>query len=166
MVREIEMANSLLIVAGAILQLLGLAGCLLPVLAGPPLNFLGLLLLGLALGWEVFSPTIWLILAGVTVLTMILDYALPLSGARKYGSTKWGTWGAFLGMILGAFLFPPFGLIFGAFLGAVAGELLAGKKDREAIRAGWGVFVGYLISLLLKRVASGVMTFLFIKALV
>jgi uncharacterized protein YqgC (DUF456 family) len=86
MVREIEMANSLLIVAGAILQLLGLAGCLLPVLAGPPLNFLGLLLLGLALGWEVFSPTIWLILAGVTVLTMILDYALPLSGARKYGA--------------------------------------------------------------------------------
>jgi uncharacterized protein YqgC (DUF456 family) len=48
----------------------------------------------------------------------------------------------------------------------VAGELLAGKKDREAIRAGWGVFVGYFISLLLKLVASGVMTFLFIKALV
>ncbi|MGQ9801191.1 MAG: DUF456 domain-containing protein [Candidatus Saccharicenans sp.] len=160
------MLNTLLIVAGATLQLLGLAGCLLPVLAGPPLNFLGLLLLGLAKGWNILSPTIWLILAGVIVLTMILDYVLPIGGARKYGSSKWGTWGAFLGMIVGAFLFPPFGLIIGAFLGAVAGELLAGKKDREAMRAGWGVFVGYFISLLLKLVASGIMTFFFVKALV
>ncbi|MDH7492557.1 MAG: DUF456 domain-containing protein [Candidatus Saccharicenans sp.] len=160
------MLTSLLIVAGAMLQLLGLAGSVLPVLAGPPLNFIGLIILGLAKGWDIFSPTLWLILVGVTVLTMILDYVLPISGARKYGSTKWGTWGAFLGMLLGVFLFPPFGLILGAFLGAVVGELLAGKKDRQALRAGWGVFVGYFFSLLLKVIASGVMTFLFVRALV
>jgi uncharacterized protein YqgC (DUF456 family) len=148
------------------LQLLGLAGSVLPVLAGPPLNFIGLIILGLAKGWDIFSPTLWLILVGVTVLTMILDYVLPISGARRYGSTKWGTWGAFLGMLLGVFLFPPFGLILGAFLGAVVGELLAGKKDRQALRAGWGVFVGYFFSLLLKVIASGVMTFLFVRALV
>ncbi|MCR4396913.1 MAG: DUF456 domain-containing protein [Candidatus Saccharicenans sp.] len=160
------MLTSLLIVAGAMLQLLGLAGSVLPVLAGPPLNFIGLIILGLAKGWDIFSPTLWLILVGVTVLTMILDYVLPISGARRYGSTKWGTWGAFLGMLLGVFLFPPFGLILGAFLGAVVGELLAGKKDRQALRAGWGVFVGYFFSLLLKVIASGVMTFLFVRALV
>ncbi|MGB9906184.1 MAG: DUF456 domain-containing protein [Candidatus Saccharicenans sp.] len=160
------MLTSLLIVAGAMLQLLGLAGSVLPVLAGPPLNFIGLVFLGLVKGWDIFSPTLWLILAGVTVLTMILDYVLPISGARKYGSTKWGTWGAFLGMLLGVFLFPPFGLILGAFLGAVVGELLTGKKDRQALRAGWGVFVGYFFSLILKVIASGVMTFLFVRALV
>lgn len=155
-----------MIVAGAILQLLGLAGCILPVLAGPPLNFVGLVLLGLAEGWDIFSPTLWLILTAVTVLTLVLDYVLPISGARKYGSTKWGTWGAVLGMVLGVFLFPPFGLILGAFSGAIIGELLAGKKNREAIRAGWGIFVGYFISMLLKLVASGLMTFFFVKALV
>jgi len=120
------------------------------VLAGPPLNFLGLILLGLARGWEIFSLTLWLILAGLTVLTIILDYVLPISGARKYGSTKWGTWGAFLGMLLGFFLFPPLGLIIGAFLGAIIGELLVGKEDRQALRAGWGVFMGYFVSVLLN----------------
>ncbi|MCX8161266.1 MAG: DUF456 domain-containing protein [Candidatus Saccharicenans sp.] len=159
------MLNVILIIAGAILQLLGLAGCILPVLAGPPLNFVGLLLLGQARGWKIFSPSLWLVLVGLTLVTVILDYVLPITGARKYGSTKWGTWGAFLGMLLGVFFFPPLGLIFGAFIGAVIGELLAGKKDREAMRAGWGVFVGYFISMLLKLVASGVMTFFFVRAL-
>ncbi len=160
------MLNVILIIAGAILQLLGLAGCILPVLAGPPLNFVGLLLLGLARGWKIFSPSMWLILVVITLITVILDYVLPISGARKFGSTKWGTWGAFLGMLVGVFFFPPLGLVIGAFLGAVAGELLAGKENREAVRAGWGVFIGYFISMLLKLVASGVMTFFFIRTLV
>ncbi len=159
------MLNIILIVAGVVLQLLGLAGCVLPVLAGPPLNFLGLILLGLARGWDIFKLNLWLVLAGLTVLTMILDYVLPVAGARKYGSTRWGTRGAFLGMLLGIFLFPPLGLIFGAFLGAVGGELLAGKKDREALRSGWGVFVGYFISMLLRLIASGLMTFFFVRTL-
>ncbi|MCR4409858.1 MAG: DUF456 domain-containing protein [Candidatus Saccharicenans sp.] len=160
------MLNVILIIAGAILQLLGLAGCVLPVLAGPPLNFVGLLLLGLARGWKIFSPSLWLILVGITLITVILDYLLPIGGARKYGSTKWGTWGAFLGMLVGVFFFPPLGLIIGAFFGAVVGELLAGKENREALRTGWGIFIGYFVSMLLKLVASGVMTFFFIKVLV
>lgn len=160
------MANIVLTILGMILQLLGLAGCILPVLAGPPLNFIGLLLLGLAKGWQILSKSLWLTLAGITVLTIVMDYVLPLMGAKRQGSTRWGTWGAFLGMLVGVFFFPPLGLIIGAFLGAVFGELLAGKENKEALRAGWGVFIGYFVSMLLKLVASGVMTFFFIRTLV
>jgi len=62
-----------LLVAGSLLQLLGLAGSILPVLAGPPLNFLGLILLCLARGWQTFSPRLLLGLAALTILSAFLD---------------------------------------------------------------------------------------------
>jgi uncharacterized protein YqgC (DUF456 family) len=154
-----------LIVLGALLQLVGLIGCVLPWLAGPPLNFTGLILLSIAKDWKSFSPTFLVVMGGLTVLTMVLDYAMPLAGARRFGASKRGFWGAVIGMLVGAFVFPPFGLILGAFFGAVVGELSAGKEHSSALRAGWGVFVGMMAAMAVKLIVSGLMTFYFIRAL-
>jgi uncharacterized protein YqgC (DUF456 family) len=90
---------------------------------------------------------------------------MPLAGARRFGASKRGFWGALIGMLLGAWAFPPFGLILGAFAGAVVGELSAGKDQSSALRAGWGVFVGTMAALVVKLIVSGIMTFYFIRAL-
>lgn len=68
-------------------------------------------------------------------------------------------------MILGIVFFPPLGIIVGAFLGAVAVEFLSGKETKDAFRAGWGVFVGKLLGIILKIAASFYMTYLFLNAL-
>mgnify|MGYP001562273106 CR=1 FL=1 len=154
-----------LIVLGALLQLLGLAGCLLPWLAGPPFNFIGLILLSAAQEGRQFSPGFMILMGVLTALTVVLDYALPLAGTRKFGASKRGFWGALIGMALGAFAFPPFGLVLGAFAGAVIGELSAGKDQSKALRAGWGVFAGMMAAMAVKLVVSGVMTFYFVRAL-
>lgn len=155
----------ILVILGGILQLLGLVGCVLPFLAGPPFNFLGLILLSIAKDWKPFSPTFLVLMGVLTILTLILDYAMPLAGAKRFGASKRGFWGSLIGMVVGMFFFPPFGLILGAFLGAVAGELSAGKDHSAALRAGWGVFVGTMAATALKLIASGIMTFFFIRAL-
>jgi hypothetical protein len=155
----------ILIVLGAILQIVGLVGCVLPMLAGPPFNFVGLILLSIAKGWEPFSPGFLVLMGGLTALTLVLDYALPLAGTRRFGASKRGFWGAFIGMAAGVLFFPPFGLILGAFIGAVAGELSAGKDRSGALRAGWGVFAGMMASVAVKLVVSGIMTFYFVRAL-
>jgi uncharacterized protein YqgC (DUF456 family) len=153
-----------LVILGALFQLVGLIGCVLPWLAGPPFNFVGLILLSIAKGWKPFSPTFLVIMGGLTALTLVLDYAMPLAGARRFGASKRGFWGAFIGMLAGAFAFPPFGLILGAFAGAVVGELSAGKEQSKALRAGWGVFVGMMAAMAVKLIVSGIMTFYFIRA--
>jgi hypothetical protein len=56
-------------------------------------------------------------------------------------------------------------MIIGAFIGAIAGELLKGKQSYEALKAGWGVFMGIMLGVLLKLIATGIMTFYFIKAI-
>lgn len=156
------MTETILIILGALLQLAGLAGCILPILAGPPLNFAGLILLCLAKGWETFSPAFLIAMGLLTGLSVFLDYYLPLAGTKKYGSSKRGFWGAFIGMAVGIIFFPPLGMIIGAFAGAVIGELTAGKQSVEALRAGWGAFIGVLFAMVFRLVLAGVMTFSYI----
>jgi len=156
----------LLIILGFILLAVGLIGCVIPGLAGPPFSFLALLALQLARHGEPFSTAFLLVMAGVTLVVTLLDTVVPALGAKKYGATRTGFWGAFFGMILGIFAAPPLGIILGAFLGAFVGELIAGKAGHEAARAGWGVFMGILFGMLSKLTASGIMTYYFIKALI
>ena len=104
-------------------------------------------------------------MAALTIVVTALDYVIPAAGAKKYGASKFGFWGAIIGMILGILFAPPFGMIIGAFIGAVVGEMLIGKQSDKALKAGWGVFIGVMFGVILKLIASGIMTFYFIKAL-
>ena len=155
--------TTLLIILGLLLALAGVFGCIFPVIPGPPLGYLALIILSWAKGWEPFGTTFLIIMAGLTILVSISDYLLPAMGAKKYGASRLSLWVSMAGMVIGLFLFPPWGMIIGAFLGAVAGELLAGRQGKSALRAGWGVFVGNMLSAGLKLALTGVMLFLYIK---
>jgi uncharacterized protein YqgC (DUF456 family) len=155
----------ILIILGVICLIIGIIGCVVPGLAGPPFSFLALILLSIAKRWETFSPAFLIGMASLTVIVTALDYIVPAAGAKKYGASKFGFWGAVIGMIIGIIYLPPLGMIIGAFIGAFVGELLIGKQSSAALKAGWGVFIGVMFGILLKLIASGVMTFYFIKAL-
>jgi uncharacterized protein len=157
------MADILLVVLGALCMLVGLLGCLLPVLPGPPLSWTGLLLLHLSKHVD-FSVKFLFIWAGITLLVTVLDYIVPIWGTRKFGGSKSGTWGAAIGMLAGIFIFPPIGLIILPFAGAFLGELLEGKETALAFRAALGTFIGFLLGTGLKLAASLMMTFYFVRA--
>lgn len=129
-------------------MLVGLAGCILPMLPGPPLAWLGMLLLHFTDRVD-FSVTELVVSALVVIATLVLDYFTPMIGAKKFGGGKYGNRGCVIGTIMGMF-FLPLGLILGPFLGAVIGELIAGKPFRTALKAGFGSFVGFLFGTLIK----------------
>lgn len=155
-----------LIVLGVIFIIIGIIGCVIPGIAGPPFSFLALICLSIVKKWEPFSAKLLIVLGILTIVVQALDYLLPAVGAKKFGATKYGFWGAIIGMMLGIIFVPPLGIIIGAFLGAIFGEIIAGKEASMALRAGWGVFVGVMVGMILKLILAGVMTFYFIKALV
>lgn len=138
----------LLYALSAICMLVGLAGCILPMLPGPPLAWLGMLLLHFTDRVD-FSVTELVVSALVVIATLVLDYFTPMIGAKKFGGGKYGNHGCVIGTIVGMF-FLPLGLILGPFLGAVIGELIAGKPFRAALKAGFGSFVGFLFGTLIK----------------
>jgi hypothetical protein len=156
-----------LAILGLILVLIGFAGSILPVIPGPPISWAGFLLLRwtdyINQGAEGYENALWILLFIVIVVT-VLDYVVPILGTKKYGGSKRGVWGATLGVVVGLFFGPP-GIIIGPFLGAYIGEISSGKKDREALRAAWGSFVGFLMGVGMKLMTCGVILFFYIRHL-
>ena len=147
---------------GAILLLVGIVGCVVPVIPGPVLAFGGLLcLLPTA---HALSSTAFCVWGGVTALVVVLDYAVPMMGAKVFHCSRWGTFGCFVGTIVGVFFFP-LGLILGPFLGAFLGELIAERKVSESIVGGLGALFGFLTGTLLKLLACSVMAYVFVHAI-
>ena len=139
---------------------IGLLGCILPMLPGPPLAYVGLLLLH-ATEYAQFSSTqLWSCLFAVIVV-QILDYITPILGSKYSGGTKWGNWGCVIGTMMGMF-FLPLGIIIGPFIGAIAGELLGGRGLSQAMKAGLGSLVGFLLGTVVKLLLCGYLVYLFI----
>ena len=151
----------MLIVIGLILNIIGIIGVILPALPGIVLNYIALILLYIAKGEVKFSLRMIIVFGMLTLLVTLLDYILPLLGARKYGASRMGIWGAVMGMLLGIIFFPPFGIIFGLLIGAFVGELIAGKDQSQAFKAGFATFIGVLSSIVVKLILAIVMTVYF-----
>lgn len=150
------------IVLGVILMLVGLAGCILPFLPGPPLCYLALLIQQLQ-SFPPYTTDFLLIWAGITLLVTGLDYVIPIYGTRKFGGTRYGMWGCVVGLVAGLWL-GPFGLILGPFAGAFVGELIGNARSDHALRAAVGSFIGFLTGTLLKLIACFVMGWYFVDA--
>ncbi|MDY6971908.1 MAG: DUF456 domain-containing protein [Thermodesulfobacteriota bacterium] len=153
----------ILVILGFLVALAGLVGCVLPVIPGPSIGFLALIILSWAKDWDAFSWIFLAVMGGLTILVTILDYVVPALGARKYGASKLGVWGSVVGMLTGLLFFPPWGMFVGAFVGALAGELVTGREGSRALRIGWGVFVGNMAGTGIKLALCVVMLFFYIK---
>lgn len=144
------MEQSLLLwIVAALLTVTGLAGLLLPVLPGAPLLFLGLLFGAWAEGFTYIGVWTLLILAFMTVLTYVVEFAASILGVKKFGGSRRAMVGAALGGIVGLFLGVP-GILLGPFVGAVIGELSLQRSLDQANRAGFGTVVGLAIGVVGK----------------
>jgi uncharacterized protein YqgC (DUF456 family) len=162
------MGDILLTAGGSVLMIVGIIGCVLPVIPGPPLSFVGLLLLHFS-EYAEFSFEFLLLFGAIAVIVTILDYIVPIWGTKKFGGSKAGMWGAGIGLVIGIIVLAPvmpLGIIIGPFAGAVIGESMTGKKSKEAFRAGLGSLLGLMMGVGLKLAASLVMTYYFVKELI
>lgn len=148
-----------------ILGIAGLVGCVLPVLPGPPLSWVGMLLVFLTHPEGMTSGLLiaWLVVA---VVVTIVDYLAPSWITTKTGGSKAAGRGSFVGLIVGLLFFPPWGMIVGSFLGALLAEVFVSGRDvADSVKPAFGSFLGFLLSTGLKLTASGVMLFYIIKFL-
>jgi uncharacterized protein YqgC (DUF456 family) len=163
-----------LLALSILVMLLGFIGCLLPILPGPPLSFVGVLILHFT-KFADFSGRTLLFLGMLALIVQVLDYIVPVWGTKKFGGSKYGTWGSIIGLIVGIIVLPilgltigPFGLIGilgGPFVGALIGEKIAGRDSDTAMRAAFGSFIGFLTGTFMKLVCSSVITVYYVKEL-
>jgi len=155
--------NIALLILAFLFLLIGIIGCIVPGLPGTPIAYAGLWI-AQATDQVDFSWQFLLIWGIVVIIISVLDYIVPAWGTKHYGGSKWGVWGSTIGVFIGLF-FGAAGVIFGPLVGAILGELIAGKQIHEAIKAGWGSFIGILFGTILKLIACGLMTLALIQAI-
>ena len=144
------MTTALAWTLGALLTVIGVIGCFVPVVPGPLVAYAALWL-PLAFGRAVAWPTV--VEGGIVVVAVtVVDYVLPSVCARRFNCSGWGVFGCLAGSVVGLF-FLPLGIIVGPFLGTVAGELVAGKNLAASLRGGFGSLLGYVLCLVLKLCA-------------
>src|SRR5450759_306576 len=163
------MSDYILLIFGIILMIIGIIGCLVPVLPGPPLSFLGLLLLhftrfGSGTVTVLTNPVLYT-LGVIAVVVTIMDYFVPVWVTKKFCGSKYGTRGATIGLIIGFFL-GPLGIILGPLIGAFVGEMIFKDDLSYAFKAGFGSLLGFLTGIGLKLAASFTMTFYFVRELI
>lgn len=117
------------------------------------------------LGFREISLTIWVVLGILTVLSSLVDNIAGALGARHYGGSRQGVWGAFIGGIMGIFILPPLGLFLMPLVGAYVGELVAGRSAEAALRGAWGAVLGLLGGLAGKFLIHLLMGILVLQAI-
>lgn len=78
-------------IIGSLFIVAGFIGCFLPMLPGPPLAYVGLLIQQLRSS-PAFTTKQLLIWLAVVAAVTVLDYWIPIYGTKKFGGTKSGVW--------------------------------------------------------------------------
>ena len=145
-----------IIILAILAGLTGIAGSIIPGLPGPPVSWVGLLLLFIWGPDEM--PLKTLVIWGViTAVVSVLDYVVPMYFTKVTGGSKYAERGAIAGLILGI-IFTPIGMILGSFLGALLSEWYYTRQGFvQALKAAMGSFLGFLTGTGLKLIAAGIM---------
>jgi uncharacterized protein YqgC (DUF456 family) len=165
-----------LVILSFVLHLAGLLGTVIPVLPGPPLSFIALLVMQWS-GYGGFSPAFLWLWGGITVAVVVMDYFLPSLMTKQFGGSRAAAIGSFVGLLAGMFIFPPWGIIIGSFFGAFIGELIhdranaakdgaANSGGAKAFKVAVGSFLAFIVGSGAKLIACSMMLFYAIKALV
>ncbi|MBW4523038.1 MAG: DUF456 family protein [Scytolyngbya sp. HA4215-MV1] len=142
-------------------MLVGVIGSIVPLLPGPSLVVVAIVVWGLVKG---FSSVGIALGVGVFVLLLCIgiDFLAGYLGAQKAGASHWGQIGAFVGFVVGVLgLLPALpvggplvGMFLGPLLGAIVGEYLYCRDFTVALKAGIGIVVGTIVGRLLQAVLA------------
>ncbi|MCA9754730.1 MAG: DUF456 domain-containing protein [Candidatus Eisenbacteria bacterium] len=140
----------IVLLAGVLAIPLGLGGNFILLGAG--------LVVAIVTGFQTVGWIALVVAAVFVILGEVVEAVLGSLVAQKFGASRWGMLGAFAGGILGAIAgtawIPLIGSLIGSFVGAAAGavalELATGKDRDPGLRAGWGAFLGKVLSTAFK----------------
>ena len=146
--------DTIYIIIAFIFAMVGIIGSVVPVLPGPPLSFVALLLLYFCNSGEV-SVALLVVMGVLMAIITIFDYVAPAWMTKLKDGSKSASNGALLGLVIGLFM-GPWGVIVGPFLGAFIGELMASSSKDKAFNVALMSFYAFLLTSGVKLIYGAV----------
>ncbi|MFL2663919.1 MAG: DUF456 domain-containing protein [Crocinitomicaceae bacterium] len=135
-----------------LMMIVGLIGSFVPVIPGPFISFLGILLIDSFTSLPISSYAI-VMLGALMAIAMAGDYILQIVGVKKLGGGKKAIRGTLIGTLLGMFI-PPIGILLGALIGAFIGAKMEQGSNRQSLKIALGAFVGFMLGTGVKLIYS------------
>lgn len=143
-----------LLILGLTLGMVGIIGSVVPALPGPLLTYSTLFIL-YYIGGESLVPISYIVYIGIfAVIVVVASNIIPIAATKMTGASKNGLYGSIIGSIIGLIIFPPFGLFFGAAIGATLGEYYTIKDARKSLGVGIGTTAGAIFVLIIQALFS------------
>lgn len=141
---------------------LGMAGAIFPILPGALAIYAAFFVYGFMISFSPFGFWFWTLQTLIVIVLFVADYAVSAWGVKKYGGSRASVIGSTIGVLIGPFVIPAFGLILGPLIGAVIGELFTGASLEKSFKAGLGAVVGLFTSTVVKFILQGAMIVIFL----
>ncbi|RWZ60824.1 DUF456 family protein [Halobacillus fulvus] len=133
------------------------ASIIFPVIPGPLVLWIGFLAYFFFLNGDSLSLFFWIGMVVLTVILIVSDIIANSYFVKRYGGSKWGERMAAVGVIVGSFIIPPFGIIIVPFILVIATELFQKRSTNESFKAAIGSLLGFLSGTVAKIIIQAIM---------
>lgn len=137
-----------------VLVFLGLLLTCIPTLPGIPIMFATIFIYGLIDNFETLQVWHLAVFAGLTLLSITIDYSSGLIGAKLGGASKRALGLGMIGLVIGLITFPPLGAFAGLFMGIFIAELIQFRNHAKALKAASYSLAATLIGALVNIVIA------------
>ena len=161
-----EPINVVVLVLTFLIMLVGLIGTVLPIIPGTILIFAGALLYALVDGFQVVGWPTLVVLGILAAVATTADLWASSIGAKIGGASGWSVVIGMLAGLVGFVVFTLPGAIIGAILGVLLTEIVRVGDWKQALKAGSGWVVGWILSTVVQLGIGLIMVAIFVWQLV
>ncbi|MGN5883451.1 DUF456 domain-containing protein [Staphylococcus simulans] len=152
----------LFIIACFVIAFIGLVK---PVIPSMPVMWIGFLIYQIGFHNGKLSWAFYISMIILTIFIFLADLMMSQYFTRRFGGSKTGEITALIGVILGCFIFPPFGIILVPLIAVFVVEMILQKDPATAIKASFGSVVGFLASTAAQAIVMIIMVVWFFLAI-
>lgn len=145
-----------------LLFILSFIGLLYPIIPAVLLLWSGVILYYFFINAEAISFWTWGSFIMLTVMIFVADYMASMYFVKKYGASKRGTTAATIGLIVGSFIIPPFGVFLVPFILVLLTEIVQNEPFGRSFKIAIGTLFGFLTSTFAKGMIQLIMIIIFI----
>ncbi|PTE34750.1 DUF456 domain-containing protein [Mammaliicoccus fleurettii] len=132
-------------------------GLIKPIIPSVLFLWVGYFIYHFAIDSSKLSWIFWTVMVVLTIFMILSDIIMNSYFVKKFGGSKLGETMAAVGVIIGCFVFPPFGIIIVPFVLVFVTEMIQKNDISAATNASIGSLLGFLTSSIAKALIMLVM---------